>query len=150
MLLPVLSCSDDSDDPFCKSGSCSYEYYDNSQISVIAITMGGAYVEITAGDKQVFRRTYSYNDEPDIIDDELNEILIFELDKDIDSFSLKDDELAQANVLFGRICYCLAGYRPVSSGTLEGEKISIGKWRIRANLHVNDAVGPLTFEAVYD
>ena len=151
LLLGFGSCSeDDNADAFCRNGSCSYEYFKNSQINITVISQFGAFVEITGGSKQVFKRTYNYNDAPDIIDDELTEILVFELDKAKKSFSYSDENLAEANVLFGKLCYCPSGYNPVTSGTLEGKEISPGMWRIKANLQVENAVGPLTFDSIFN
>ncbi|MEJ2004041.1 MAG: hypothetical protein P8X57_03535 [Cyclobacteriaceae bacterium] len=150
LLVLCISCKEEVEEPFCTNGSCAYEFLNNSQIEISWISQHGYFVEIVDGDKQVFKRTYNYQDSPNIVDDELTEILLFELERDVSSFKFTDEELTQANVLFARFCECFPGYRNVNSGTLEGTKTVNGTWRIKADLQVSSAVGPLKFEASFE
>ncbi len=131
----AMGCNDDDSSPFCPDGTCSTEIFPNSSIEIKAQTFDGLFIDIIDGDNLVFRRTHHYDDDKEIIDDELTEILVFQVPGNADSFFFEDQELTNASVLFGRFCYCGdAGYHPVTSGTISGELTSPGFWKIKANL----------------
>lgn len=158
-LLPIFvsviflaGCNDDAGNiDLCGDGFCTRELFTGSKIEPLQVSPDELFADIVAGDKIVFRRTYNSRDDKNIADDELTEILLFQVDEDIDSFYWKDEELEDAGVLFGRLCYCYPhGYAPVNSGTLKGTRISPGVWKITADLTVTNAVSTLKFEARFD
>ncbi|MCA6075303.1 hypothetical protein [Fulvivirga sedimenti] len=138
LILLFFGCNEEENDPFCPNGKCSMEVLPNSSIKITAITFHGLFIDIIEGEKLVFKRTYTYDDSREIIDDELTEILVFEVPEEAESFKFTDQELSDATVLFGRFCYCAdPGYYPVLAGTLSGVMNSQGIWKITANLRVS-------------
>ncbi|MFK7972520.1 MAG: hypothetical protein AB8F95_19270 [Bacteroidia bacterium] len=90
-----------------------------------------------SGEKIVFQMVNSTIGDPQIIDDEYTDVLVFELKSDQNSFSVEDDELKSMNVHFRKICYCVENqFKPVIVGCIQGEKQSDGSWRIQSNLTI--------------
>jgi len=146
----LLACSDEADISLCPDGKCDMEYLDDSRIEVTMISQNGYFLDVQRGDRQVFRRTFEYNENPAVMDDELREILLFEIDGEATSFTYSGTSLNEANVYYLRSCaFCLPGYHKITSGTLSGMKRNDGSWRIQADLEHQDAVAPLTFDAIF-
>ena len=92
---------------------------------------------LTLGDKIVFQMFKSTEGNIGVADDEIYEILVFEIDKNQNSFSVRDEELENMAVNFRRICYCTeVEFKNIISGCMQGEKQSDGTWFIQGNLNV--------------
>lgn len=89
----------------------------------------------TNGDKNVFLMKNYTEGSPAISDDEFTHILVFELDKNQNSFSVENADLKNMNVHFQRMCFCaFRDFMPLTSGCLQGEKQADGTWFIQGNL----------------
>lgn len=92
---------------------------------------------VSSGDKNVFQMVNETDGLLEYIDDEVTNILVFELDESQNSFSVEDSELEDMQVRFKRICFCPEGvFREVTSGCLQGEKQSDGTWFVQGNLNL--------------
>lgn len=70
-----------------------------------------------------------------IADDELTHILVFEMDKDQNSFSIEEEAFENMEIYFKRICFCeFVAFYPVVSGCLQGEKQTDGTWFVQGDL----------------
>ncbi len=103
-----------------EGGDCSFEVLQNSSFAVKTDKTGATYVEIEEGDKVVIRYQYEKDPVPDAMDSGYSEYLYFEIDPGRVELSLKDSDLQQVKMTFGRICYCKGamGYFPVRKGNL--------------------------------
>ncbi|WP_339815771.1 hypothetical protein [uncultured Imperialibacter sp.] len=90
----------------------------------------------TSGRKNVFQMINSTLGTA-IIDDELTDVLVFELDKSQNSFSVEGIEMKGMKVHFRRLCYCgETEFKAVTSGCMQGEKQSDGSWLVQGHLTV--------------
>ena len=88
--------------------------------------------------KTAFSYTYSYNEDPLITDDSLEESIFFEIDNNITKFIISDDNLRKAKVIYGKNCFCSnAGFQIVENGCIKGEKID-DEWQIDINILLDD------------
>ncbi len=91
----------------------------------------------TSGDKNVFQMISSTEGDAMIADDEFTDVLVFELAESQTSFSVSDEELADLQVHFKRLCFCEnVSFQAITSGCLQGEKQTDGTWRIQGNLTI--------------
>ena len=88
------------------------------------------------GDKNLFQVINHTDGDLSVIDDELTNILVFELDESQNSFSVEDDELEYINTHFKQVCYCPVSFKLAKSGCIQGEKQADGTWLIQGNLNL--------------
>lgn len=89
------------------------------------------------GDKIVFQMINDTQGDSGIADDEITDIVVFELDESQNSFSVQDSELEAMNVHFRRVCYCNeTEFKAVTSGCIQGEKQLDGTWFVQSKLNV--------------
>ena len=112
ILPPAVSCPE--------GGDCVFEVIQNSRLELKRDSFGKLYPQISKGDKTVLRYEYKKDTIPDTQDGYHSEIIFLELHQKMDLISLKDEELQQVKMTFGRLCYCkdAAGYFPVTRGHL--------------------------------
>lgn len=79
--------------------------------------------DITAGNKVVLQYFYKAKDYIHVSDDEYSEYIRFEIPSNAKSFSFTNQELANANVIFNRGCFCpeTGNYR-ITKGTIKGKR----------------------------
>lgn len=126
---------------------CTFKVIPQSQV---AINEGQG---VGSGDKNVFQMHNSTQGHEAIADDELVNILVFELDESQNSFSVEDKDLAEMQVHYITICFCLdVEFKPVTSGCLQGEKQADGTWWVAGNLNATSTVGDVEvkFEAQFE
>ncbi|WOK04812.1 hypothetical protein [Imperialibacter roseus] len=90
------------------------------------------------GSKNVFRML-NRNPGSALIDDELTDVLVFELDEFQTSFSVEGREMKGMNVHFRRLsqsCCDASAFKAVISGCMQGEKQSDGTWLVQGNLTI--------------
>lgn len=104
-----------------KGGTCSFEVLKSKSLEIKTDGTGAQYPQITEGEKTVLKFEYKKEEDPKIADDGYTEVIYTEIKPTIHNLDLKDEELSQAKVLFGRLCFCRGqtGYYPVESGHLE-------------------------------
>lgn len=92
-------------------------------------------VEIVQGQNIVFEYNYTFEDDPQIADDEYDERIVFEIDASIDDFIISGNDLKKSNALFGFYCYCYpAGAIYITDGCIKGKRISETEWEIDINI----------------
>ncbi len=141
LVCPLLfySCKeDDPGSPFCPEGECTYTFFNQSEIDLVYSPNFGVVATVEPGDLRVFQYDYHYNDNPGIADDEYDDILLFQIDPDVNEFTLTgESELESASVVFRRLCYCFAvQFYPATAGTITGKKINNGLWRISIDVEI--------------
>jgi len=115
---------------------CTFRVTDQSQIDLTEYEGRGS------GVKNVFQMITFTQEDTMIADDEYNNILVFELDENQNSFSVEDSDLAHMNVHYRRVCFCSeTDFIAVNSGCLQGEKQSDGTWFVQGKLNVSYSFG---------
>ena len=110
--LKDISCPD--------SGNCTFEVIRNSKLNIRSDKFGKLYPEVTTGDKVVIKFHYKKKVSKKKMDSGYSEFVYLEVNEYEPQLILKDNELQQAKVLFGRICFCrdATGYYRVDQGKL--------------------------------
>jgi len=104
-----------------KDGTCSIEIYEQQKIVVKNDEFGRPYYTLEASDeKKVIRFTYNKKVKENLQDASYKEEVLFEINNQIQNATLKDQDLANVQLLFGRFCYCKGqtGYYKINTGTL--------------------------------
>jgi len=97
----------------------------------------GKHQGLARGNKNVFQMINSTEGDARVVDDEITNILVFELNESQNSFSVEDGELRMMQVHFMRSCNCAdVDFKSVSSGCIQGERQANGTWLIQGNLIV--------------
>jgi hypothetical protein len=102
------------------SGKCTLELLTNKNFELKQDKFGNNYPFITNGDHFLVVFTYRKTPIPDVEDSSYKEVLYIDLGETLKSFSLRDKQLKDANVVYGRLCFCPdeTGYYPIRNGTL--------------------------------
>ena len=102
------------------NGNCVFEVLKNSSLQIKTDQFGKIYPEIIAGNKLVIKYHFKKESEKGVADDSYSEFIYFEIDKNEKQIILKDKELQNVKMLFGRICFCrdAMGYFRVTEGSL--------------------------------
>lgn len=95
------------------------------------------------GRNRIFEYIYQASENPDVSDDELTEIVCFQLPNTGSlSFTLKDSALIKAKAYFMRGCFCPdRGYVLLNQGIIQGKKLSDKIWSISINVTVSGSQG---------
>ena len=110
-----------------KGSSIKAEYYDG--------VLSSALVE--SGDQMVFVMDRTYQDNPNIADDEFSEKLFFSLRAGTTNFHLEGAELKEAKMVFATLAYSRdGGYYPVLEGCLEGKLSENNHWTVQGMITV--------------
>jgi hypothetical protein len=130
-----LSASSDFEPEDCPdNGTCTFEFYSGSKLQIDDSEQYLTF-EVVAGDNLVFHFHYKKNDNPQIQDDEYQEDIYFEAKPSGNSFLISSDQLKQAGVIFGRLCFCPdEWYHWVDQGCLYGTKVDDDTWNVSLNL----------------
>ena len=109
---PIINCPED--------GDCSFEVFKNSNLNLAYGSDGKLYPEVTEGEKIVIKYHYKRKTIENTMDSNYSEYVYFEFDPNVKQIILKDKELQNVKMVFGRICYCKGsmGYFPVREGNL--------------------------------
>ena len=124
----LFGCDNDTDEEF-------YTFKTNSQVVLTEIDEDYYLANVESGDNLVFIYKFVKDDDPDIADDEYVERIIFEINKDLTSFSFTSEDINESNMYFNQFCFCPSIESiHIVNGTLEGEKINNSKWLIALNV----------------
>ena len=83
------------------------------------------------GANLVFECRYTYEDNPDVADDEYSETIFFEVNPEVSQFTISDSELKDSKAMFGISCYCFdRSYYHIENGTIKGVKTGENEWEI--------------------
>jgi len=147
----LISCSKSDDDNPGNPEEENYIVYPNSSL-VVSNTENGTFLEVEAGNKLVFEYRYSTEGRPEIADDELTEVIYFELDPNTENFSINQDDFEDTKTYLGKFCFCgRTGYFQVTSGEINGQKIGDLQWDVsldvKAFIEAENDIPEITFEA---
>lgn len=136
----------------CREGKCTYTILANQQITIDTSDSLWQNVDIMTGDQLVFEYEYVQRDNDRIADDEYTERIYFEIDPEIDSFSFRDAELAEVNLVMQPICFCIPTLGTPISGTLTGEKLSETAWKVEMDVTFDQDqfTSATSFDAVFE
>lgn len=102
-------------------GICKLELHKNKTIQIKKDNIGKLYYNLVDSEKKsVVYFEYSRNVNKDIQDASYREEILFEIENNTSLKELTNNDLKQANMLFGKHCFCRseAGYYIVHNGSL--------------------------------
>ena len=105
----------------CPSGGdCSFEVMKKSSLNLLYDDNGQLYPEINKGENMVVKYHYKRDEQEGAVDGNYSEYVYLEFKESDRQLILKDKELQQVKMVFGRICYCKGdmGYFKVNQGDL--------------------------------
>jgi hypothetical protein len=99
-----------------------FTYTTNSAIVIKTYDEGFDH-DVVTGNKVVLQYFYKAKDYVHVADDEYSEYIRFEIPANAKSFKFTNQELANANVIFNRGCFCpeTGNYR-ITKGTIKGKR----------------------------
>lgn len=109
---------------------------------------------IVNGSDEVFIYRHIYENLSNVIDDEYEERILFQVEPDLKSFSIKsENEFSNANCIFGACgnSYPSVLFRTIS-GSIEGDKVSDMEWQVVADLTIekfNGGTSKVEFNEVF-
>lgn len=104
-------------------GTCDIVIHRNSALTIATDITGATYPEIVAGNAIVVEFSYIEKGPEGTADGNYSETIHFQIPKDIETLSLKDNGLSEVSLLGGRHCFCPnSGYFPVNKGSLKINK----------------------------
>jgi hypothetical protein len=103
-----------------EGGNCVFEVLENSSLQLKFDDSGNLYPEVISGDKTVIKFHYKKFEIENTADSSHSEYIYLEINKSEKQLILKDHELQEVKLLFGRICFCRGsmGYFKVTQGDL--------------------------------
>lgn len=105
-----------------EDGKCTIRLLSNQELIIKADEFGKIYFDTLANPStSVILFEYSRNVPEGLQDGSYREEVVFEVDNSISSIEIKNDELGQLKMLYGRHCFCkgYAGYYFVKEGDLK-------------------------------
>jgi len=106
-------------------GKCSVQLLKNKGMDLKLDTTGKLYYQLVdANNTSVVIYEYNRNVEEGLQDGQHKEEVIFEIANETSELHLKDDQLQEVKMLFGRHCFCRgqAGFFAVGKGTLNASQ----------------------------
>ena len=107
-----------------ENGTCTIQIQKNKSMNVKTDEFGSVYYTLDDNAaKSVIIYEYKRNVEEGVQDGQHREEIVFEINNSETAFSLKDENLQNTKMLFGRHCFCRgqAGYFKVTEGNLNIE-----------------------------
>ena len=101
-----------------ESGNCSVEVFKNSKLDIKTDNFGKIYPEVKQGEHLVIKYHFEKNVTKNTKDNSYSEYIYFEINKNDEQVILRDKELQNVKMLFGRICFCrdASGYFRINNG----------------------------------
>lgn len=107
-----------------EAGVCTVELFRNKNLIIKEDGTGALYPEIVDGANVVVQYTYSVKGPEGTVDGDYSETIHFEVPPSVEALNLKDADLKNLKLVFGKHCYCKgeAGYYFVEKGNLTVNK----------------------------
>ncbi len=105
-----------------EGGECDFEVIEDTQVFMAGDNEMGYFPKLEASRSvHTVKITYTKDTEENIMDDEYMEVFYFTIGNDQNKINLSNNELGQANLIYGRICACRGqtGYEKIDQGSLE-------------------------------
>jgi len=121
-------------------GVCTFDIFKNSTLEIKSDNIGLIYPEINNGNNIVLKFEYTRNEIPNTADSNHQEIIYLELDSNKIENNLKDINLQNVKLLFGRLCFCRGqtGYYKIVNGILSIKKISNNEYLLKLEFKINE------------
>jgi len=142
----LFACNPLEDERITKTNVFRFQPQKEIQVDTTTIVIPGedtvsAYrISVIEGNHLVFMYRAKRQPPENVDDGGFEEILMLSLSKDQTKFRFENDELNEIPVYYSRRCTFCPGsgfFFRVSSGFLEGEKLSETVWNIRISINVN-------------
>lgn len=109
-----------------ENADCSFEILQNKSLNIKTDGIGKIYYELQDNPNTAVY-LYKYNEkiaDKTLQDAGYREEIVFEIDKNLSTFSISGKELRSTKMLFGVFCYCKgkAGYYKVNEGSINKTK----------------------------
>jgi len=100
---------------------CNIEIIPKSNLLIKEDEFKNTYIEFEKGNNTIIKYELKKNEIPNVADAHYSELLFLEIDNYNKSLYLKNEELQQVKMIYGRLCYCkgTSGYFKVNTGYLE-------------------------------
>jgi hypothetical protein len=107
-------------------------------------------ISIESGDKLVFNYTRTGRDCKNIADDEVSEILVFEIPKTDNSFEVSGAALGTINCHSQVSCFCAnVNAVAINTGKIKGTKTAANKWAVEVDVTNTITSAKYTFSATF-
>ena len=118
---------------------CNIEIIPKSNLLIKEDEFKNTYIEFEKGNNTIIKYQLKKNELPNTADSHYSEIIYLEIDNYNKSLYLKNEELQQVKMIYGRLCYCKgsSGYFKVKKGYLE-LILSKNKLSLNANFNVEN------------
>ena len=118
---------------------CNIEIIPKSNLLIKEDEFKNTYIEFEKGNNTIIKYQLKKNELPNTADSHYSEIIYLEIDNYNKSLYLKNEELQQVKMIYGRLCYCKgsSGYFKVKKGSLE-LILSKNKLSLNANFNVEN------------
>lgn len=109
-----------------ENGTCSFHILRNKSFDIKKDEFDMTYGELNDSDKILLKFEYVRNTPENTADGQYRELIYIEIDPNTEVLDLRDKDLENANVIFGRICFChgQTGYYHITDGHLKLKKTS--------------------------
>jgi len=137
LLFLILGCKDDDDNQI-QVDTEEFNIKTNSQIKIPSQDSDFFVATIESGNKLVFEYNFDSPSDPQIADSGFSETIIFEIQSDMEEFSLNNENLEDVNAFYRAICFCpnTQSVR-IKEGTISGKKISSTSWGIQIDVKID-------------
>jgi hypothetical protein len=118
---------------------CNIELLPKSNLLIKEDEFKNTYIEFEKGNNTIIKYQLKKNELPNTADSHYSEIIYLEIDNYNKSLNLKNEDLQQVKMIYGRLCYCKgsSGYFKVNKGSLE-LILSKNKLSLNANFNVEN------------
>jgi hypothetical protein len=158
-LLGLFACGKDNSKPVPTCEDCNFDCTDPADDTVLTnnckdnfdcifeVTANASFDDnefngVGSGNKNVFEITSSTQGSAAIADDEFDNILVFELAAEQESFDVEGADLELLNAHFRRVCFCAeTDFKKATGGCLQGLKDENGNWFVQGNLEITYSWG---------
>jgi hypothetical protein len=116
------------------ASKATHSFTENSKVTIVN-DHGDSYPIIEQGNSTAFEYIYTSAQDENVSDDGYTEIIVFDIDPSLTSFSYEGDLLQDIHAHFYRGCFCPnTGSVPVSEGFIRGEKLNDQEWQISMDI----------------
>lgn len=118
---------------------CNIELIPKSNLLIKEDEFKNTYIEFEKGNNTIIKYQLKKNELPNTADSHYSELIYLEIDNYNKSLNLKNEDLQQVKMIYGRLCYCKgsSGYFKVNKGSLE-LILSKNKLSLNANFNVEN------------
>lgn len=124
-----------------EDGTCDFEVLQNKNLKISKDEFGSSYQTIVDGDHIILKFIYQRDEIPNTSDSGYREEILLQLNPDQLVIDLKDLELKQVNLHFGRFCFCRGqtGIYEIINGQLSIIKTTSGNYLLNLEFKTSEA-----------